>query len=159
MELDDFYKSVDKDLCNLITLVANYKTKDSKANYFKTNGVLVRLGILRRSFELFITSLSNANSKILFPMLIWSVISFLENKVQITSYVSPKEYSQDDILSITYKDDETNDVNIGIASGTIGEAFYIYRNDGEINGFIRSDVDSIAYSRYDADSIIIHNKI
>ena len=86
------------------------------------------------------------------------LIKFLEDKVQITTNVSQKEYSQDDILSITYKDDETNDVNIGIASGTIGEAFYIYRNDGEINGFVRSDVDSIAYSRYDANSIK-HSKI
>lgn len=87
------------------------------------------------------------------------LIKFSDDKVQITTNVSQKEYSQDDILSITYKDDETIETNIGIASGTIGEAFYIYRNDGEINGFVRSDVDSIAYSRYDADSIIIHNKI
>ena len=86
------------------------------------------------------------------------VIKFLDDKVQITSYVSPKEYSQDDIVSITYKDDETIETNIGIASGTIGEAFYIYRNDGVINGFIRSDVDSIAYSNFDANSIK-HSKI
>lgn len=38
-------------------------------------------------------------------------------------------------------------------SQTIGEAFYIYRNDGAISGFVRSDVDSIVYSNYDADSI------
>ena len=41
----------------------------------------------------------------------------------------------------------------GIAQ-TIGEAFYIFRNDGEINGFVRSEVDSIVYSYYDADSIL-----
>ena len=29
---------------------------------------------------------------------------------------------------------------IGVAQ-TIGEAFYIFRNDGEINGFLRSEVD------------------
>lgn len=86
------------------------------------------------------------------------LIKFLDDKVQITTNVSAKEYSQDDILSVTYKDDENNEANIGIASGTIGEAFYIYRNDGEINGFVRSDVDSIAYSRYDANSIK-HSKI
>ena len=86
------------------------------------------------------------------------LIKFLDDKVQITTNVSQKEYSQDDILSITYKDAEANEINIGSASGTIGEAFYIYRNDGEINGFVRSDVDSIAYSRYDANSIK-HSKI
>ena len=35
----------------------------------------------------------------------------------------------------------------------IGEAFYIYRNDGGFNAFFRGEVDSIAYSNYDADSI------
>ena len=36
---------------------------------------------------------------------------------------------------------------------TMGEAFYIYRNDGEFNAFFRNDVDSIVYSNYDNDSI------
>ena len=36
---------------------------------------------------------------------------------------------------------------------TIGEAFYIYRNDGQINGFLRWEVDSIGFSNYDSDSI------
>ena len=36
---------------------------------------------------------------------------------------------------------------------TIGEAFYIYRNDGQFNAFFRDEVDSIAYSHYDADSL------
>lgn len=36
---------------------------------------------------------------------------------------------------------------------TIGEAFYIYRNDGQFNAFFRDEVDSIAYSYYDADSV------
>ena len=39
-------------------------------------------------------------------------------------------------------------------SQTIGEAFYVYRNDGMINTFFRSEIDSIAYSYYDADSLI-----
>ena len=34
---------------------------------------------------------------------------------------------------------------------TIGEAFYIYRNDGQFNAFFRTEIDSIAYSNYDAD--------
>lgn len=38
-------------------------------------------------------------------------------------------------------------------SQTIGEAFYIYRNDGQINVFFRDEVDSITYSHYDADSL------
>ena len=37
---------------------------------------------------------------------------------------------------------------------TIGDAFYVYRNDGMINTFFRSDVDSIGYSYYDADSLL-----
>ena len=40
----------------------------------------------------------------------------------------------------------------GIAQ-TIGEAFYIYRNDGQFNAFFRDEVDSIAYSNFDADSV------
>lgn len=36
---------------------------------------------------------------------------------------------------------------------TIGEAFYIYRNDGGFNAFFRDEVDSITYSNYDTDSI------
>lgn len=38
-------------------------------------------------------------------------------------------------------------------SQTIGEAFYVYRNDGEFNAFLREEVDSITYSYYDADSL------
>lgn len=36
---------------------------------------------------------------------------------------------------------------------TVGEAFYIYRNDGGFNAFFRDEVDSIAYSHYDVDSV------
>lgn len=36
---------------------------------------------------------------------------------------------------------------------TVGEAFYIYRNDGGFNAFFRDEIDSIAYSHYDADSL------
>ena len=35
----------------------------------------------------------------------------------------------------------------------IGEAFYIYRNDGVINAFFREEVDSMTYSYCDMDSI------
>lgn len=32
------------------------------------------------------------------------------------------------------------------------EAIYIYRNDGQFNAFLKSDVDSIKYSHYDVDN-------
>lgn len=35
----------------------------------------------------------------------------------------------------------------------VGDAFYIYRNDGQFNAFFRDEVDSIAYSYYDTDSV------
>jgi len=38
-------------------------------------------------------------------------------------------------------------------SQTIGDAFYIYRNDGQFNAFFRNEIDSMAYSNYDADSV------
>lgn len=34
---------------------------------------------------------------------------------------------------------------------TIGDAFYIYRNDAQFNAFFRDEVQSIEYSNYDAD--------
>ena len=42
---------------------------------------------------------------------------------------------------------------ITASAQTIGEAFYIYRNDGDFNAFFREEVDSIVYSNYDNDSI------
>ena len=36
---------------------------------------------------------------------------------------------------------------------TVGDAFYIYRNDGQFNAFFRDEVDSITYSCYDLDSV------
>ena len=36
---------------------------------------------------------------------------------------------------------------------SIGEAFYIYRNDGQFNAFFRDEVLSIEYSNYDVDSV------
>ncbi len=36
---------------------------------------------------------------------------------------------------------------------TIGEAFYIYRNDGQFNAFFRDEILSIEYSNYDVDSV------
>ncbi len=35
----------------------------------------------------------------------------------------------------------------------VGEAFYIYRNDGQFNAFLRDEVDSIVFSHYDLDSL------
>ena len=33
------------------------------------------------------------------------------------------------------------------------DAMYVYRNDGEFNAFLKADIDSIAQSHYDADSV------
>jgi len=41
-----------------------------------------------------------------------------------------------------------------LSAQTIGEAFYIYRNDGNFNAFFREEIDSIAYSCYDVDSLL-----
>ena len=40
-----------------------------------------------------------------------------------------------------------------VQAQNVGEAFYIYRNDGHFNAFFRAEVDSMAYSYYDADSV------
>lgn len=42
---------------------------------------------------------------------------------------------------------------------TIGEAFYIYRNDGQFNAFFRDEVDSIVFSHYDADSVFYNEVV
>ncbi|MCD8235576.1 MAG: hypothetical protein LUD00_02745 [Prevotellaceae bacterium] len=34
------------------------------------------------------------------------------------------------------------------------DAMYVYRNDGEINAFLKSDVDSVVYSQLDVDSLV-----
>lgn len=44
-------------------------------------------------------------------------------------------------------------VTLASMAQTIGEAFYIYRNDGQFNAFYRGEVLSIEYSNYDADSV------
>ena len=41
-----------------------------------------------------------------------------------------------------------------VSAQNVGEAFYIYRNDGDFNAFFREEVDSIDYSCYDVDSIL-----
>lgn len=40
-----------------------------------------------------------------------------------------------------------------VEAQNVSDAFYIYRNDGQFNAFFRDEVDSIAYSYYDADSV------
>ena len=42
---------------------------------------------------------------------------------------------------------------------SVGEAFYIYRNDGGFNAFFREEIDSIAYSCYDADSTLYDDAV
>lgn len=36
---------------------------------------------------------------------------------------------------------------------TMGDAIYIYRNDGDFNAFFRESIDSITYSNYDANDV------
>ncbi len=40
-----------------------------------------------------------------------------------------------------------------VEAQNVGDAFYIYRNDGQFNAFFRDEVDSITYSCYDLDSV------
>ena len=40
-----------------------------------------------------------------------------------------------------------------IQAQKVGDAIYIYRNDGDFNAFYREEIDSMAYSYYDADSV------
>ena len=48
---------------------------------------------------------------------------------------------------------------LAVSAQTIGEAFYIYRNDGAFNAFFREEVDSIVYSCYDADSVLYDDAV
>lgn len=43
-------------------------------------------------------------------------------------------------------------ISLTATAQTIGNAFYIYRNDGQFNAFLREEIDSITYSCYDLDS-------
>lgn len=45
-------------------------------------------------------------------------------------------------------------VTISSMAQNIGEAFYIYRNDGQLNAFIREEVESMEYSYEDAEGNI-----
>ena len=42
---------------------------------------------------------------------------------------------------------------------TIGNAFYIYRSNGQVDGFLRDDVLSMTYSCYDLDSILMDDYV
>lgn len=45
-------------------------------------------------------------------------------------------------------------LSVAASAQTVGDAFYIYRNDGQFNAFFRDEVDSIHYSCYDLDSVL-----
>ena len=79
-------------------------------------------------------------------------VELKDDKVIITSSVLNMEYPKNDILRFTYKGNGTN-VVVPPTAHNVGEAFYIYRNDGGFNAFFREEVDSITYSNYDNDSI------
>lgn len=42
-------------------------------------------------------------------------------------------------------------ITLSVIAQNIGEAFYIYRNDGQFNAFFRDEVQSIEFSNYDVD--------
>lgn len=42
-------------------------------------------------------------------------------------------------------------ITLSSVAQTIGEAFYVYRNDGQFNAFLRDDIESIEYSYEDAN--------
>ena len=44
-------------------------------------------------------------------------------------------------------------VSLGCVAQTIGETFYVYRNDGQFNAFLKADIESIEYSDEDANGI------
>lgn len=46
-----------------------------------------------------------------------------------------------------------------VEAQTVGDAFYIYRNDGGFNAFFRDEVDSITYSCYDLDSVYYNDYV
>lgn len=50
-------KEIDSSISELITYISSYNSFTSKGNYYKSNGILYRFGLLRRSFELFFPSL------------------------------------------------------------------------------------------------------
>lgn len=80
-------------------------------------------------------------------------IKFEGDKMQIVTTSLKKEYSKDDILSVTYQNNNNQNIEVTSTIGTIGETFYIYRNDGQFNAFFRDEVDSISYSPYDLDNL------
>lgn len=79
-------------------------------------------------------------------------VTFEGDDVVITTLDASYSYDAQDVLRFTYAG-KPLDNPASSGAGSIGEAFYIYRNDGEFNAFFRDEVDSIAYSDYDIDSI------
>lgn len=50
-------------------------------------------------------------------------------------------------------------LSLSVLAQNVGEAFYIYRNDGDFNVFFRDEIDSIVYSNYDMDSLYHENYV
>ena len=42
-------------------------------------------------------------------------------------------------------------ITIGCMAQTVGEEMYVYRNDGQINGFLPNEISAIEFSEYDAE--------
>ena len=79
-------------------------------------------------------------------------VTFEGEDVVITTPTDTYSYGIQTVLGFTYSGIS---FATSLADGaSIGDAFYIYRNDGQFNAFFREEVDSVVYSRYDADSTL-----
>ena len=83
-------------------------------------------------------------------------ITFDGDNIVLTTPEDEYSYNAQDVLLFTYSG-EPLAYSPSASPQNIGEAFYVYRNDGGFNAFFREEVDSMAYSRYDADSALHAN--
>lgn len=86
-------------------------------------------------------------------------VSFSGSNLIIASKGSQKEYPMKNIFRITYEKisghatGDAEDMNMDSPNGAehAGNVFYVYRNDGDFNGFFYDQVESIAYSNVGID--------
>lgn len=86
-------------------------------------------------------------------------VSFSGSNLIISSKGSQKEYPMKNISRITYEKNsghatyDAADMSMDSSNGAeaTGNVFYVYRNDGDFNGFFYDQVESIAYSNVGID--------
>ena len=87
-----------------------------------------------------------------------TAISYIQGHTPHLFYFQNANVNKDEIIDY---DDVNAMINIiynnentpPIISQTVGEASYVYRNDGEFNAFFHDEIESITYSNYDKDGI------